>query len=78
MDIMNNKTAQLKSHLHQYVKTHVAYDLLDRVEYVYTAANEAAHGAPCVITRYAYVGNTTRVAYMREYEGTWDVAWEAF
>lgn len=77
-DPIKSKTDQLVTHAHEYVKSHTAYDAQDRVEYVYTAAKDAPHGGPCIVTRYAYLGTTARVTYMKEDAATWDVAWEAF
>ena len=65
-------------HLTDPVKTYSAYDGLGRLEYVYTAKAEALDADPCMVTRYAYIGTTTRVLFMKEYVAAWDVSWEAF
>jgi hypothetical protein len=68
----------LKSQAHELVKQHIEYDVNGRTEYIYTARNEARNGAPCSVVRYAYVGLSTQVTYMKEYNGNWDTSWELF
>ena len=68
----------LTSQAHELVKQHIEYDGQHRVEYVYTARNEAADGTPCSVVRYSYSGLTSRVVFMKEYTGNWDSSWDLF
>ena len=71
-------TGHLKTQLHELVKQYVVYDGQARAEYVYTVRADAADQTPCSVVRYAYVGSSSRVEYMKEYTGIWDASWEAF
>lgn len=73
-----SKSAQIKTHLNELVKTYTAYDVNGRPEYVYTAAEDAEDGAPCLVTRYSYDGTSQRVVYLKESNTTWQTAWETF
>lgn len=77
-DIINNRTALLKSHQHEYVKSHAEYDAYGRLTTIHHTTSTAKDGDPTVVTQYAYVGTTGQVSYMKEYEGTWEIAWELF
>lgn len=68
----------LKSQAHELVKQHVEYDGSNRVEYVYTVRADALNGTPCSVVRYAYVGATANVVFMKESTATWNVAWDLF
>lgn len=68
----------LKGHQEGPVKTYIEYDVQDRVDKVYTAAVGVPNGGPCYVTQYGYVGTTTRVQFMREDTGTWNILWEMF
>lgn len=72
------KTELLKSHLLELTKVHNSYDTSNRIEYTYTAANDALHGAPCLVTRFSYDGVTSRILFAKEYYTTWDSAWDVF
>lgn len=72
------KEQMLKGHMEGPVKTHIEYDAQLRVEYVYTASVGVPDGGPCFVTRYGYVGSTTRVDFMREDLGAWQLTWETF
>lgn len=63
---------------HELVKQHCEYDALSRLEYVYTVRADAGPGTPCSVVRYGYSGLTTRVAFMKEYVGTWNGSWDLF
>ena len=54
-----DRTSRLKTTAYELVKQYITYDGSDRVEYVYTAHTDAAHGTPCTRTQYEYdrVGN---------------------
>lgn len=78
MDPVNSKTALIKTALSEYVKVHQEYDINGRVEYIYEAKQEAVNGDPCVVTRYAYNGTTSDIVFFKEYDGTWNSAWEVF
>lgn len=69
---------QLTTQAHEFVKQHIEYDGNNRPEYVYTVRADAEDGAPCSVVRYAYAGLTSRIVYMKELSGTWDVSWEVF
>lgn len=71
-------TGHLKTQLNELIKQYATYDVYNRTEYVYTARADAVDESPCSVVRYAYVGTTTRVSYMKEYIGVWDAAWESF
>lgn len=71
-------TDQLKKQAGELVKQHIEYDANGRTEYVYTSRADLANGLSCSVVRYAYVGLTSRVLFMREYLGTWQAAWELF
>ena len=75
---LNNKGLLLKNHLNEYVKTHIEFDVGGRIEYVYTAHTDTKDQGDCICTRYAYVGTTSVVVYMREYPALWLAAWELF
>lgn len=71
-------TRMLTSQAHEFQKQYITYDAYSRPEYVYTAVVNAIDGAPCSVVRYAYSGTTTNAVYMKEYESTWQTAWEQF
>lgn len=75
---MSADTNQLKTQLHEQLKQHVEFDGSARPEYVYTARTDAADGTPCSVVRYAYVGATSKVEFMKEYIGAWDSDWDLF
>lgn len=77
-DVVNNKSWLIKSHLAEYVKSYAEYDGFGRLVKLHQTDNDAKNGDPTVVTEYAYVGSSTNVTYMREYEGTWQTAWELF
>lgn len=78
VDVVNSKTKLLKSHLNEYVKTKVFYDVEGRPEFVYSASSDLEDGGPCTVTQYAYIGTTPRVDFMKESEAVWDATWETF
>jgi hypothetical protein len=71
-------TEMLKTHEHELVKTHQAFDASSRLEYVYTAKADALNGSPCLVTRYSYDGISSRIVYLKEYYGVWSSSWEIF
>jgi hypothetical protein len=71
-----SKTALLTTHKNEHIKVYIEYDGLDRQEYTYTAATDAADGAPCLRTQYVYDGTSGRVIKMKESEATWDSDWD--
>lgn len=73
---MENKYEMLTTHKNELVKQYLTYDGFNRMEYVYTAPLNAPHGAPCLVTRYAYDGGSVRIQKMKEYPGTWDSSYE--
>ena len=72
------KTELLKTHQNELTKTYNVYDVNGRVEYVYTASDDAPNGGSCLVTRFSYDGLTTRIVFAREYYGTWNSAWDLF
>ena len=72
------QTGHLLTQAHELVKQHIEYDGNSRPEYIYTVRADADDGTPCSVVRYAYDGVTSRVLYMKEYDGVWDAAWELF
>jgi hypothetical protein len=75
-EVMPNKSAQIKTHLNEYVKTFTSYDPNGRPLRVITARHDAPAGEVAVATQYTYDGASTRVAYLLEYEILWDAAWD--
>ena len=77
---MSSADGSTRDHLltqaHELVKSHTEYDGNDRVEYVYTASTNAVNGAPCSAVKYSYVGATSRIENMREFNTTWNSAWD--
>lgn len=71
-------TGHLKTQAAELLKQHIEFDGSNRVEYVYTVTADALDNTPCSVVRYAYDGVSSRVVFMREYEGNWDSAWELF
>ena len=71
-------TGHLKTQAHELVKQHIEYDGSSRMEYVYTVRADALDLTPCSVVRYSYVGLTSKVAFMKEYTGTWLIAWDLF
>lgn len=74
--VITNKSGQLKTHLSEYVKTYQEFDVNGRVTKTITARHDAVHGEVAVCTAYSYVGTTTRINFMLEYEVLWDSAWD--
>ena len=72
------KTSQLKSHTNELTKVHNAYDASNRIEYTYTATDDALDGGPCLCTRFSYDGVSSRIVYAKEYNATWTASWEIF
>jgi hypothetical protein len=66
----------LSTHLKEAVKQHIEYDGFHRMIAVYVANIDAANGDYCMLTRYVYDGNSTRVVYMAESLANWDSTWE--
>lgn len=58
------------------VKTKSFYDGSNRLTYFVTAAKKAKNGAPALVTKYTYVGVTSRVDVSVEYMTTWNSAWD--
>lgn len=77
-DSIGNKTAIIKTTLAEYTKSHQAFDGSGRLEYLYQAGVDTANGKPCYAVRYSYIGSTTNVNYIKEYQGVWDSSWETF
>lgn len=77
-DLINNNTSLIKTQLNGFTKQKQVLDGSNRLEYLYTAGIEAVNGAPCLVTRYSYIGSTAYVDYTKEYEGVWQTAWETF
>lgn len=77
-DVINNKSAIIKSNLNEYTKAKQFLDVSGRLEYLYQAHIDAVTGTPCYVARYSYYGTTSVVEYTKEYQGTWDVSWETF
>ena len=73
---MTDKHEMMITHAKEMVKMHLIYDMLNRMEQVYTAYNSTAHGGPCIKTTYAYDGVTVRITGMKEESAIWDSAWD--
>lgn len=71
-------TGHLKTQAAELVKQHIEYDVNSRVEYIYTVQAGALDLTPCSVVRYSYVGLTSKVVFMKEYTGTWLIAWDLF
>lgn len=72
----SNGYAHLKTNQNEYIKSYITYDVSDRMEYVYEARANALDGEPCLVTRYTYVSTSSRVAKMKEYDGTWSSSYD--
>lgn len=55
-------------------KSYSTYDVLNRVEYIYTAPTDAKDGAECTLVQYVYDAATTRIVKMKESYSTWVAA----
>lgn len=73
-----NDTGHLITQANELVKQHIAYDGSDRPEYIYTVRADAKDGDPCSVVRYSYSGISSRVVFMKEYTGVWDITWDLF
>jgi hypothetical protein len=73
---MSDTTGHIKTHAKELVKQYLVYDGSDRLTDVYTAPKEAVTGTPCQLTRYAYVGVTSRILKRLETTATWDATWD--
>jgi len=71
-------TNQLKTQLNEQLKQHVEFDVNLRPEYVYTCRTDTLNGFPCSVVRYAYVGLSSKVVFMKESVGVWDSTWDLF
>ena len=71
-----NKYAHLKTDQNEYIKSYLAYAGSSRLQYVYEAKANAAHGDPCLKTTYTYVATSTRVEKMKEEDATWDSSYD--
>jgi hypothetical protein len=72
----NTPRDHLKTHLANGVKHYITYDVSNRMEFIYEAPADAIHGAPCLVTQYAYDGGSTRIEKSKETTGTWDSSWD--
>lgn len=71
-----NVSGYVKTHSLENIKQYLTYDGSSRMEYVYEARANAAHGDPCLKTQYAYDGVSTRIIKMKETEATWDSSYD--
>lgn len=71
-----NKTDFIKTGREEYIKFYMTYDASDRLEYVYEARANAAHGDYALRTQYTYWTTTTRVKQMAETASTWNSAYD--
>jgi len=74
----SNDTGHLKTQAHELVKQYITYDGSSRAEYIYTVRADALNNTPCSVVRYAYIGTSSRVTYMKEYTGVWLTSFESF
>lgn len=77
-DVINNRSAIIKSNINEEVKSKIFYDVQNRPIAIYEAQNIAVDGTPCLLTQYSYVGTSSLVDYMKETEATWLTVWETF
>lgn len=66
----------IESHGKDATKTKSFYDGSNRLSFYVVALRDAANGARCLVTKYTYVGATSRVDLSREYFGVWSSAWD--
>jgi len=78
IDLVNSKTAIIKTALNEYTKSKQIFDGSGRLEYLYVAGIQAKNNDPCIVTRYTYIGATSNVDYVKEYEGKWLTSFETF
>lgn len=71
-----NVSGYIATHSKENVKQYLAYDASSRMEYVYEARSNAAHGDKCLKTQYVYDGVSTRIIKMKETESLWDSSWD--
>jgi hypothetical protein len=71
-----NPTDFVGSHAQEAIKVHYEYDGLGRLEYIYTANHYSLDGAPCMGTKYQYVGATTVIDGWKEFQAVWLAAWD--
>jgi len=60
----------------QLMKQKLVYDSLHRVTHIYQALTDAADGAQCIVTVYAFDGVSQRITGSQEFNTTWDSAWD--
>lgn len=71
-----NSYEHLRTGEKEYIKQYITYDGSNRMQYVYEARANAAHGDPCLLTTYAYDGSSNRVQKMLESASTWDSSYD--
>lgn len=78
MTIGQNKTALILSGKNEYKKQYYEYmtDLSGRLLRLWEAPVDQVNGAPCIVTKFAYVGSTTQLSGSVEFEGAWNSAWD--
>lgn len=73
-----SKTDQLTTLFNERIKTHYAYDGQNRLWKTWEASVETSHGAPCLLTEYAFInGVDPEVVGFKETVGVWDEAWDS-
>lgn len=76
MSTPTTETELLKSQEKELVKQYIAYDGLDRAEYIYTASRNAVTGTACTLTQYAYSGTSSKIIKRKESYSTWDSSYD--
>lgn len=72
-----SKTAVLTTQFNELQKTRYFYDGNGRQTFMVQAARDVAHGGPALVTKFGYAdADSTQIESTREYEGTWDQAWD--
>jgi hypothetical protein len=66
----------VKPQFSEAIKTHSVYDGSERLIEFYTAMANTGNGGKCILTKYTYIGVSTRVENTSEVEGTWDSTWD--
>lgn len=72
----SDRTSHLKTALHERTKNFIVYDGDGRMTENYEAHADAVTGTPCLLTRYAYDGLTSRILKRVEQVSTWNASYD--
>ena len=73
---VSSKTELIKSTEHELVKQYQELDIIGRPKFLFTAPTDAVNGAPCLVTEFLYMDDTsTQVRGKTEGYDVWDTSW---